>query len=160
MSIFWLYRLYTFVLVWLIQMALNRNEGLDHLPPALWPLYYSRLQWRKKVFISIWGERGGGCKPWYRPVYGGGGMRRGTMHFKVMRERMGWGGAGPFCYPPPPFLRLWNQNLARHGMHILTGKVGIFFVCFIGHRSSTIWEASYLLTGRRWRIVSCWTGSF
>ena len=91
--------------------------------------------------FSIWWEEGGVQTLVPTGIWGGGAQ----CISKVMVG--GW----PLLLTPAPFSY-------AYGLYIFTGKVGDF-ICFIGNRNFTTWEASYLLT-RRWRIVSCWTVSF
>ena len=58
-------------------------------------------------------------------LWGGGRHEGCTMHFKVIR-------GGLLLTSPPPFLRPWKQNPARHRVYILTGKVGNFLSVLSG----------------------------
>ena len=82
-------------------------------------------------------------------LWGGGG----TKHFKIIA-----GGVPGPCCPHPLFLRLWTVYSFnwRGGEFYLFYRASQFYT---GYEYSTIWEASYPLTGWRWRMVLCWTGS-
>ena len=54
------------------------------------------------------------------------------MHFKVMRERMGWGGAGPFCYPPPRSYAYGIKTLPDMECIFKLGRWGIFLSVLSG----------------------------
>ena len=76
------------------------------------------------------------------------------MHFKVM----GGTGTGPCCNTShPPFLCLWNQNPARHGMYILTGKVGN--LCYLFYRSSQFYDLRIFLPFNWKKMKNCRGGS-